>query len=97
MRFFLLQIIEKFIKAIWDGRRDDYYNIILKMLYSPQVKNNYLIVNKLFEDGKTDMLARVLDDIFLHYRECPESFVYFAQKILDGEYYDETVGDINIK
>ena len=26
---------EKFIKAIWDGRRDDYYNIILKMLYSP--------------------------------------------------------------
>ena len=47
---------EKFIKAIWDGRRDDYYNIILKMLYSPQVKNNYLIVNKLFEDKKTDML-----------------------------------------
>ena len=37
---------EKFIKAIWDGRRDDYYNIILKMLYSSQVKNNYLIVNK---------------------------------------------------
>lgn len=87
---------EKFIKAIWDGRRDDYYNIILKMLYSPQVKNNYLIVNKLFEDGKTDMLAKTIDDIFLHYRECPESFVYFAQKILDGEYYDETVGDINI-
>ncbi|WPC24813.1 transcript cleavage factor [Brachyspira hyodysenteriae] len=87
---------EKFIKAIWDGRRDDYYNIILKMLYSPQVKNNYLIVNKLFEDGKTDMLAKTIDDIFLHYRECPESFVYFAQKILDGEYYDETAGDINI-
>lgn len=87
---------EKFIKAIWDGRRDDYYNIILKILYSPQVKNNYLIVNKLFEDGKTDMLAKTIDDIFLHYRECPESFVYFAQKILDGEYYDETVGDINI-
>ncbi|PTY40664.1 transcript cleavage factor [Brachyspira hampsonii] len=87
---------EKFIKAIWDGRRDDYYNIILKMLYSPQVKNNYLIVNKLFEDGKTDMLAKTIDDIFLHYRECPESFVYFAQKILDGEYYDESAGDINI-
>ncbi|MEI0557912.1 transcript cleavage factor [Brachyspira intermedia] len=87
---------EKFIKAIWDGRRDDYYNIILKMLYSPQVKNNYLIVNKLFEDGKTDMLAKTIDDIFLHYRECPESFVYFAQKILDGEYYDETGEDINI-
>ncbi|KLI32819.1 transcript cleavage factor [Brachyspira hyodysenteriae] len=87
---------EKFIKAIWDGIRDDYYNIILKMLYSPQVKNNYLIVNKLFEDGKTDMLAKTIDDIFLHYRECPESFVYFAQKILDGEYYDETAGDINI-
>ena len=87
---------EKFIKAIWDGRRDDYYNIILKMLYSPQVKNNYLIVNKLFEDGKTDMLAKTIDDIFLHYRECPESFVYFAQKILDGEYYDEAAGDINI-
>ncbi|MEI0493171.1 transcript cleavage factor [Brachyspira intermedia] len=87
---------EKFIKAIWDGRRDDYYNIILKMLYSPQVKNNYLIVNKLFEDGKIDMLAKTIDDIFLHYRECPESFVYFAQKILDGEYYDETGEDINI-
>lgn len=87
---------EKFIKAIWDGRRDDYYNIILKMLYSPQVKNNYLIVNKLFEDKKTDMLAKTIDDIFLHYRECPESFVYFAQKILDGEYYDETGEDINI-
>ncbi|OEJ13702.1 transcript cleavage factor [Brachyspira hampsonii] len=87
---------EKFIKAIWDGRRDDYYNIILKMLYSPQVKNNYLIVNKLFEDGKTDMLAKTIDDIFLHYREYPESFVYFAQKILDGEYYDESAGDINI-
>ena len=87
---------EKFIKAIWDGRRDDYYNIILKMLYSPQVKNNYLIVNKLFEDGKTDMLAKTIDDIFLHYRECPESFLYFAQKILDGEYYDETGEDINI-
>ncbi|WP_300365836.1 transcript cleavage factor [Brachyspira sp.] len=87
---------EKFIKAIWDGRRDDYYNIILKMLYSSQVKNNYLIVNKLFEDGKVDMLAKTIDDIFLHYRECPESFVYFAQKILDGEYYDDTEGDIKI-
>ena len=87
---------EKFIKAIWDGRRDDYYNIILKMLYSPQVKNNYLIVNKLFEDGKADMLAKTIDDIFLHYRECPESFVYFAQKILDGEYYDAVEGDIKI-
>ncbi len=87
---------EKFIKAIWDGRRDDYYNIILKMLYSPHVKNNYLIVNKLFEDGKADMLAKTIDDIFLHYRECPESFVYFDQKILDGEYYDAVEGDIKI-
>ncbi len=87
---------EKFIKAIWDGKRDDYYNIILKMLYSPHVKNNYLIVNKLFEDGKADMLAKTIDDIFLHYRECPESFVYFAQKILDGEYYDDADGNIKI-
>ena len=87
---------EKFIKAIWDGRRDDYYNIILKMLYSSQVKNNYLIVNKLFADGKVDMLAKTIDDIFLHYREYPEAFVYFAQKILDGEYYDDIEGDIKI-
>ena len=87
---------EKFIKAIWDGRREDYYNIILKMLYSPQVKNHYLIVNKLFADGKVDMLAKTIDDIFLHYREYPESFVYFAQKILDGEYYDDIEGDIKI-
>ncbi|PCG20011.1 transcript cleavage factor [Brachyspira sp. G79] len=87
---------EKFIKAIWDGRRDDYYNIILKMLYSSQVKNNYLIVNKLFSDGKVDMLAKTIDDIFLHYREYPEAFVYFAQKILDGEYYDDIEGDIKI-
>ena len=87
---------EKYIKAIWDGRRDDYYDIILKMLYSSQVKNNYLIVNKLFADGKVDMLAKTIDDIFLHYREYPESFVYFAQKILDGEYYDDIEGDIKI-
>ena len=87
---------EKFIKAIWDGRREDYYNIILKMLYSPQVKKHYLIVNKLFADGKVDMLAKTIDDIFLHYREYPESFVYFAQKILDGEYYDDIEGDIKI-
>ncbi len=87
---------EKFIKAIWDGRRDDYYNIILKMLYSSHVKNHYLIVNKLFEDGKANMLAKTIDDIFLHYRECPESFVYFAQKILDGEYYDNAEVNINI-
>ena len=87
---------EKYIKAIWDGRRDDYYDIILKMLYSSQVKNNYLIVNKLFANGKVDMLAKTIDDIFLHYREYPESFVYFAQKILDGEYYDDIEGDIKI-
>ena len=87
---------EKYIKAIWDGRRDDYYDIILKMLYSSQVKNNYLIVNKLFADGKVDMLAKTIDDIFLHYREYPESFVYFVQKILDGEYYDDIEGDIKI-
>ena len=87
---------EKFIKAIWDGRKDDYYNIILKILYSSQVKNTYLIVNKLFADGKVDMLAKTIDDIFLHYREYPESFVYFAQKILDGEYYDDIEGDIKI-
>ena len=87
---------EKFIKAIWDGRKDDYYNIILKILYSSQVKNTYLIVNKLFADGKVDILAKTIDDIFLHYREYPESFVYFAQKILDGEYYDDIEGDIKI-
>ena len=42
------------------------------------------------------MLTKTIDDIFLHYREYPESFVYFAQKILDGEYYDSTGLDINI-
>ncbi|MEI0488820.1 transcript cleavage factor [Brachyspira pulli] len=87
---------EKFIKAIWDGRKDDYYNIILKILYSSQVKNTYLIVNKLFADGKVDLLAKTIDDIFLHYREYPDAFVYFAQKILDGEYYDDIEGDIKI-
>lgn len=87
---------DKFVKAIQEGKPDEYYNIILKILYSPQVKNHYLIVNKLFADGKVDMLAKTIDDIFLHYKEYPESFVYFAQKILDGEYYDEIEGDIKI-
>ncbi len=87
---------DKFLKAIWDGKNEEYYDIILKILYSPQVKNHYLIVNKLFEDGKTDILSKTIDDIFLHYREYPESFVYFAQKILDGEYSDKTEGGIKI-
>lgn len=79
----------KFMQAIWEGKREEYYDIILKILYSPQVKNHYLIVNKLFVDKKTDMLSKTIDDIFLHYREYPESFIYFAQKILDGEYSEE--------
>lgn len=80
---------EKFIKAIWEGKNEEYYDIILKMLYSSQVKNYYLIINKLFEDEKLDLLSKTIDDIFLHYREYPESFLYFAQRILDGEYNDE--------
>ena len=87
---------DKFLKAIQEGKKDEYYDIILKILYSPQVKNHYLIVNKLFADGKTDILSKTIDDIFLHYREYPESFVYFAQKILEGEYSDETEGGIKI-
>lgn len=87
---------DRFLKAIWDGKNEEYYDIILKILYSPQVKNHYLVINKLFEDGKTDILSKTIDDIFLHYREYPESFVYFAQKILDGEYSDKTEGGIKI-
>lgn len=87
---------DRFLKAIWDGKNEEYYEIILKILYSPQVKNHYLVINKLFEDGKTDILSKTIDDIFLHYREYPESFVYFAQKILDGEYSDKTEGGIKI-
>lgn len=87
---------DRFLKAIWEGKNEEYYDIILKILYSPQVKNHYLVVNKLFEDGKTDILSKTIDDIFLHYREYPESFVYFAQKILDGEYSDKTEGGIKI-
>lgn len=87
---------DRFLKAIWEGKNKEYYDIILKILYSPQVKNHYLVVNKLFEDGKTDILSKTIDDIFLHYREYPESFVYFAQKILDGEYSDKTEGGIKI-
>lgn len=87
---------EKFIKTIWDVKKDDYYDIILKMLYSSQVKNTYLIVNKLFADGKVDLLSKTIDDIFLHYREYPEAFVYFAQKILDEEYTDDIDGDMKI-
>ena len=87
---------DKFLKAIQEGKKDEYYDIILEILYSPQVKNHYLIVNKLFADGKTDILSKTIDDIFLHYREYPESFVYFAQKILEGEYSDETEGGIKI-
>ena len=85
----------KFLDAIEEGKKDEYYDIILKILYSPQVKNHYLIVNKLFEDNKTDILSKTIDDIFLHYREYPESFVYFAQKILDGEYSDKNEININ--
>lgn len=87
---------DRFLKAIWEGKNEEYYDIILKILYSPQVKNHYLVVNKLFEDCKTDILSKTIDDIFLHYREYPESFVYFAQKILDGEYSDKTEGGIKI-
>ena len=87
---------DRFLKAIWEGKNEEYYDIILKILYSPQVKNHYLVVNKLFADGKTDILSKTIDDIFLHYREYPESFVYFAQKILDGEYSDEAEGGIKI-
>ncbi len=80
---------DKYLKAIYDGKKDEYYNIIVKMLYSPQVKNHYLIVNKLFSDKQIDILSKTIDDIFLHYREYPDSFVYFAQKILDGDYNED--------
>lgn len=87
---------ERYITAISKGKKDNYFDIILKMLYSPQVKNHYLIVNKLFEENKIDMLERTIDDIFLHYKEYPESFLYFAQKILDGEYVTEFDTNLNV-
>lgn len=87
---------ERYITSIARGKKDKYYDIILKMLYSPHVKNHYLIVNKLFEENKIDLLEHTIDDIFLHYKEYPESFLYFAQKILDGEYVEELDTNLNI-
>lgn len=86
---------EKYILSLEKIQGDEAYNTICKMLYSSHTKNHYIIVSKLINDEKVPLFEKTIADIFLHYKEHPESFLYFAQKILDKEYVD-TIGK-NIK
>ncbi len=87
---------EKYIASLNKTYGDDSDAIICKMLYSSHVKNHYLIVSKLINEKKVPLLEKTIADIFLHYKEHPESFLYFSQKILDGEYIDAIGRNINI-
>ncbi len=86
---------DRYISSIASTHGENADKIISGMLYSSQVKNHYLIVNKLINEEKIGLLEDTIGDIFFHYKEYPESFLYFAQKVLDGEYV-ETIGK-NIK
>lgn len=78
---------ERFLNAIIKAKTEEEADdIIRKLLYSSHVKNHYLVINKLIYLNKTKVLEKAIDDIFLRYKDYPESFIYFAQKILDGEY-----------
>lgn len=87
---------EILLDAIKKGREDDAYDIIRKMLYSQVVKNAYIIVNRLVAEKKIKLLEETIDDIFFHYKEYPEVFLYFAQKILDGEYKKDFSLELNV-
>jgi len=87
---------EKYIASLNKTQGQDADAILCKMLYSSHVKNHYLIVSKLISEKKVDLLEKTIADIFLHYKEYPESFLYFAQKVLDKEYIDLIGKNINI-
>ncbi len=54
-----------------------------KFLYLPQVKYHNLVIDRLVASGNKKVLEKTIDDIILRSRECTESFIFFAQNLLD--------------
>lgn len=79
---------EKYISVI-ENNIDNYAEIIKKFLYTTHVKYNHLVIDNLIKTGKIDVLEKTIDNIILKYREYTDSFVFFSQKLLEGNIGNE--------
>ena len=76
------QYKENYINAIYKNIENP-SDIVKKFLYTSQVKYHNLIIDRLIEDNKVNLLEKTIDDIILKNREFTESFIFFAQSFLD--------------
>lgn len=81
---------ERWVSAIIRAYPDSWENIVKDFLYTVQVKNHHIITSRMLQLDKVDLLEHTIEDILLKYNEYTEPFIYFASKLLTGEYNEES-------